>query len=147
MIVSEVFYGVQCDRCSEMYEGNEFSFWMEESTAEEEATESDWHRENGKHYCPNCHEVNGEDEVIIYDEYPKHLKELITFLDSILKVGTREVLEYNDSFVVKFRLFYEPQLKGYQEEYIKCILFEKFIYLEYETTVTHKKHCLIRLEK
>lgn len=42
MIVSETFYGVKCDRCKEMYDDGEHSFWSNEGYAVKNATESKW---------------------------------------------------------------------------------------------------------
>ncbi len=33
MIVSEIFYGVKCNRCGEQYEDGEHSFWSDEDNA------------------------------------------------------------------------------------------------------------------
>ena len=47
MIVSEIFYGVKCNRCGEQYEDGEHHFWSDESGAIENAMESEWIEEKG----------------------------------------------------------------------------------------------------
>ena len=68
MIVSEIFYGVKCNRCGEQYEDGEHSFWSDEDNAIENAMESEWIEEKGKHYCDKCFHYNDEDELIINAE-------------------------------------------------------------------------------
>lgn len=63
MILKEVFYGVQCNRCREIYESSEgHSFYADEYSAEEDALESDWIERDGKHYCPSCYKRRGDEE-------------------------------------------------------------------------------------
>lgn len=74
MIITEIFYGLKCDRCGELYTDGEYSFWNDESNVIENAYESDWNELKGRYYCPDCHEVDDEtDEVKVYEEYPEHL--------------------------------------------------------------------------
>lgn len=134
MIITEVFYGLKCNRCGELYEDGEHSFWSDESSAIENAYESYWTGLNGRHYCPNCHEFDEEtEEVKVYEEYPAHLKTLIRYIDKILRGTSRNVIE-NDKefFLVKCRFYYKPRLDLFEIEYIKGLLGEKFISLDYE---------------
>ena len=44
MIEPQILYGVTCDRCGEtLINSNDNSAWYDRSTAEEEASEEDWH--------------------------------------------------------------------------------------------------------
>jgi hypothetical protein len=86
MINQVEMFGVSCDRCKEQYECRTtgISFRTEISDIEEDASESGWHISNDgqKHYCPKCHTINDEDELIIknlelhkqisFDEFIKH---------------------------------------------------------------------------
>lgn len=48
MIEPQILYGVTCDRCGEtLINSNDNSAWYDRSTAEEEASEEDWHSVNG----------------------------------------------------------------------------------------------------
>ena len=56
MIEPQILYGVTCDRCGEtLINSNDNSAWYDRSTAEEEASEEDWHSVSSHHYCPNCY--------------------------------------------------------------------------------------------
>ena len=146
MIITEVFYGIKCDRCGEIFEDGEHSFWSDESSAMENATESEWAELNGKHYCPNCYEVDEEtDEIKVFEEYPQPLKTLNAFIDKILK-GSRDVLEFEDNFLIKCRLYMKPKLKSFEVDYIKSLLGEKFISLDYEIE-KYNITCCIKMKR
>lgn len=61
-IISETFYTVQCDRCGKIlaHETLDVLWRGDKEYAKEEASEHDWAEINGKHYCPDCYEVDGE---------------------------------------------------------------------------------------
>lgn len=148
MIITEVFYGVKCNRCGELYEDGEHSFWGDESSAIENSTNSDWAELNGKHYCPNCHEVDEEtDEIKVFKEYPQPLKTLNGFIDKILKGISRDVLEYEDSFMIKCRLYNKPKFELFEVDYIKSLLGEKFISLDYEEGKYNNFTCCIKMKR
>lgn len=66
MIITEKFYAVECDVCgkqSENYDG--ICFWADKETSEEQAMDNELHEEGNKHYCPNCHSFDDNDELII----------------------------------------------------------------------------------
>lgn len=66
MILEETFFAVKCDNCgkvNENYDG--ISFWASKECALELSVGEDWEEIEGKHYCPDCFEVNDEDEIII----------------------------------------------------------------------------------
>lgn len=67
MIIKEYFYAIECDNCKEIAQGYEdVDFWTsDESGTEENATESEWHKEDDKHYCPDCHSFDDEDNLVI----------------------------------------------------------------------------------
>lgn len=53
--VTEVFYGIKCDYpdCKTMYEGDEYTYYGDESDAAEYASDNDWLVGfEGKDYCP-----------------------------------------------------------------------------------------------
>lgn len=148
MIITEVFYGIKCNRCGELYEDGEHSFWSDESSAMENAGESDWQEVKGKHYCPNCCEVDEEtDEIKVFEEYPQLLKTLNGFIDKILKGINRDVLEYEDSFMIKCRLYNKPKLELFEVDYIKSLLGEKYISLDYEEGKYNSFTCCIKMKR
>lgn len=148
MILSKMFYGIECDRCGQLHEDDEHSYWHDSETAIEYAIESDWHEEKGKHYCTNCHEVNDETDLItVFEEYPKRLKTLNTFIDKITQAKSREVLEYDKEFVVTCRLYNTPKLDDLEELFIENLLAEKFISLEYDKKNHRNSICSIKFIK
>ena len=148
MIITEVFYGVKCDRCGEIFEDGEHSFWSDESSAIENASDSEWAKLNGKHYCSNCYEVNEEtDEIKVFEEYPQPLKTLNRFIDKILKGVSRNVSEYEDHFLIKCYFYYKPKLDLFEVDYIKSLLGEKFISLDYEIEKYNRFTCCIKMKR
>jgi hypothetical protein len=65
MIIKETFYGVECDACGKLFEGYEYSFWSDENYALENATDSEWIKDDKKHYCPDCYSYDDNDNLII----------------------------------------------------------------------------------
>lgn len=147
MIVTEIFYGVKCDRCGEMNDNGEYAFWNDESGAIENAYDSDWREIKGKHYCENCHEVNEEtDEIIVYQDYSDQLKSLIKFIDSVAKGTNRKVHEYNAEFVVKCSFYKKSKMEIFEENFIQNLLGKLFISLEYEQDKYNSTTCIIKLK-
>ena len=67
MIKEVKSYSLVCDNCGETYIGNcnDYSIWLDESTAMEYAIDEDWIKHEGKHYCPSCYEVDEDDNITI----------------------------------------------------------------------------------
>lgn len=148
MIITEIFYAVKCNRCGTVYDDSEHSFWSDEGISIENALESDWKDVNNKHYCPNCCEVDEEtDEIKVYEDYPKHLKTLNTVIDKVLQGLSRQVFEHENTFVVKCRFYDTPILQSFQVEYIKNLLGEKFVSLDYVNGKHNNSECCIILNK
>lgn len=62
MIVKEYFYNLQCDRCCNLCDDE---MWhIDESTVKAIAEESGWREIDGKHYCPDCYEVDDNDRCV-----------------------------------------------------------------------------------
>ena len=148
MIITEVFYAVKCNRCGTVYDDSEHSFWSDEGISVENALESDWKEVNNKHYCTDCYEIDEEtDEIKVYEDYPKHLKTLNTVIDKVLQGLSRQVLEHENTFVVKCRFYDTPILQPFQVEYIKNLLGEKFVSLDYVNGKHNNSECCIILIK
>lgn len=147
MIVSEIFYGLKCNRCGEQYDDGEHSFWNDESSAFENASESGWIEIKGKHYCNNCFEHNDNDEVIVFEEYPQHLKTLNKFIDRVTIGTQRNVFEKANEFMVKCQFYKRPKLELFEEIYIKDLLGDKFVSLSYEQGKYNSYTCFITFKK
>jgi rubredoxin len=58
---------LSCDNCGEIYideNGTGFSIWGTESDAHEHADNDGWHLDD-KHYCPTCHTIDDDDNLVI----------------------------------------------------------------------------------
>lgn len=144
MIIKEIFYGLKCNRCGTTFSDGEHEFWSDEDSAIEYAYDSDWIEEKGKHYCVSCHEHNEEkDENVPFPEFPKHLKELDKFLKNI-NGWDRVINESSDDmFIISKRLYDRDNLLSFEEDYIKGLMGEKFISLEYLKAESYSKQTLL----
>lgn len=66
-IFEQKAYGVKCDVCDTVYmnEYSGFSLWADENSVKEEARDDSWLIEDGKCYCPNCYDIDEDDNVVI----------------------------------------------------------------------------------
>lgn len=129
MIIAAVFYGVKCNRCGDIYEYGDYSYYTDEGIIEEIVCEHGWMAENGRHYCPSCHVFNEETDIGAPKvDFSKELKDLNKFIDSMIQ-GRRErfVDDKDGSYVVNFSLYRESILQQYQVDYIKNLLGDKLI--------------------
>lgn len=148
MIVEEIFYGIKCNRCLELHEDGEHSFWNDHGNAIESAMESDWINEKGKDYCPNCHEINDEtDELIIFEDFPKHIVVLNKFIDKIVIGFDRRNSETNSLFVVNFSLYNKENLEDAEENFIKILLGDNLNRIEYYSEKHNRNKCFIKIHK
>jgi hypothetical protein len=66
MIQEVKMYTVICDCCGkDVNKDAEYSCWSDEEFAEDIAMESDWLKEEDKHYCPDCFSYDDEDNLVI----------------------------------------------------------------------------------
>ena len=70
MIKEVKSYSLICDNCNEIYieNCNDYSIWLDESTAIEDAMNEDWIENEGKHYCPNCYELDDNYNIVIIEK-------------------------------------------------------------------------------
>ncbi len=130
MIVKEIFYGIECDRCKELHNDGDHEFWFDEDSAVEYAIESDWIEKHGKHYCNDCYEIDNKDNVIIYEDRPEHIKDVINFIRGALKRRV-DVIEGDDVFYVKTTIWHKP-FKEKDIDYIKSILCDQYCEFTFE---------------
>ena len=62
MIIKKTFYGVKCDRCEEMIQGDESSFYADEKTAINMFNAYTGITKDLQHYCENCIEYSEEQD-------------------------------------------------------------------------------------
>ena len=58
---------ITCDNCKETFMDDHtgFSIYVDENGAHDAADNDGWYSEDGKHYCPDCHTIDDEDNLII----------------------------------------------------------------------------------
>jgi len=57
---------LSCDNCQEHFENyNGFGIFADKDAAREDAEEDGWYRDGEKHYCPKCHTIDDEDNLIV----------------------------------------------------------------------------------
>lgn len=106
MIVQEIFYGVKCDRCREIYEAGDYAYYSEKNSVIEDATDNDWIEQNGKHYCPDCYTLDEEtDEIIINPDIPDVVNKIQKFILHITR-NNPETREKEDSFELSFNEYH-----------------------------------------
>lgn len=142
MIIKEIFYGLTCDRCEEIYDDGEHSFWNDEGTAEENAGESEWMiTEKGKHYCPNCHVYNEEkDDFVELPEFPQHIKDLKKFLQKMVVGYSFSIETLQDRFLLTKSLHNKTQLDLAELNYITHMLDDNLLSIEYKKHERYSKH-------
>lgn len=64
MIVEIMMYTVKCDNCGEQFSYDEFAGFTDFGYALDMAYNSGWNTED-KHYCPDCWELDDEDNVVV----------------------------------------------------------------------------------
>ena len=58
---------ITCDNCGETFIDyrSGFSIFNDGNSAHEAADDYGWYSENGKHYCPDCHIIDDNDNLVI----------------------------------------------------------------------------------
>lgn len=69
MIKEITIYTVICDGCGkDVHDGTEYSGFNDTDFVLQEASDSNWHVEEGKQYCPDCFEYDDEDNLVIKNQ-------------------------------------------------------------------------------
>jgi hypothetical protein len=64
MFFTQECVGVQCDNCGEIYEdANGFTVQYDKFNLHPE--EDEWHVDGDIHYCPKCHHIDDEDNLVV----------------------------------------------------------------------------------
>jgi len=66
MIKTVIMYTVICDNCGkDCNKDNEYSCWSDVSYTEDVSLEANWHKEDDKHYCPDCYSWDDDDNLVL----------------------------------------------------------------------------------
>ncbi|MDR3245018.1 MAG: hypothetical protein LBT50_01135 [Prevotellaceae bacterium] len=61
------FY-VECDRCKDIFAHNERAIFITEQDVVEHLCDEGWTEHEGKHYCPECYEIDEDTDFIFIKE-------------------------------------------------------------------------------
>lgn len=66
-------FALECDNCKEIYQQShsDYSIWIIESDAWDNAQDDDWVKNEEKHYCPDCYTYDDNDKLFIRHERTK----------------------------------------------------------------------------
>ena len=114
MIKEVKSYAMFCDNCNELYSEpcSDYTMWVDENGARESSAEEGWIEHNGKHYCPDCYELDDDDNIII-----KEIKEKKMTKD--LNKLAKEIYEAN-----KAKGFHEVK---HSEEHMLCLVISELM--------------------
>ena len=74
MIKEVTTFSLICDNCNRLFMSSfeEFALWVTESDAVEASIDDDQTKYKGKHYCPNCYELDDNDNIVIIEKEEKN---------------------------------------------------------------------------
>ena len=103
MIIAEILYGCQCDRCGVLYEDyNSIALQSDRYEAFARASEDGWNDVGEKHYCPECHAIDEEgDSIIVKEPYPDIVSDIERYI-KFIKKRTVSIEEKDHSFRLTF---------------------------------------------
>lgn len=103
MYNKEQSISISCDNCGDVYidEHTGFSLYPDEIGAQEAADNDGWHSSEGEHYCPLCHTINDNDELIKADYIEacsdnRKLRKMLAEVTGLSRIATVE--EYASQF-------------------------------------------------
>ena len=64
MVKEVIYYDIICDRCGKSFTDESKMCYTDTESAEMVAKDSEWLTIGGKHYCPDCYELDD-----VMDEY------------------------------------------------------------------------------
>lgn len=73
MIKEVTAFSLICDNCNRLFMSSfeEFTLWVTKSDAVEASINDDWIEHKDKHYCPNCYELDDNDNIVIKEKEVK----------------------------------------------------------------------------
>lgn len=71
-IIEVTYYAASCDICKKSWvnEHHGWSAMSDKLGIKEMLMNDEWHLEDGKTYCPNCHEIDDDDNLILKEVKP-----------------------------------------------------------------------------
>ena len=93
---------LECDNCGEVYrnEHTGYSIWVTESDCYDDAQEDGWYEEDEKYYCPLCHFIDEEDNIILNKTIGKIITEAIN-LHELNPETVGKTLDFPDGVITK----------------------------------------------
>ena len=148
MIEPQILYGVTCDRCGDtLINSNDNSAWYDRSTAEEEASEEDWHSVSSHHYCPNCYREDEDRNNIIKAPIPPHVQKINRFMNRIAKSFPCRIVEEDDHFALYGNTQDSKQLAPCDEEWVRSYATDKLLGIQMIDKGCANAEYIIRLRK
>lgn len=66
MITKKEFYNIKCDCCGQLLDNE--NYWDEIEGVKSILYDCNWKAtEDGKHYCPDCYNIDNEDRIVTKD--------------------------------------------------------------------------------
>lgn len=148
MIEPQILYGVTCDRCGEtLINSNDNSAWYDRSTAEEEASEEDWHSVSSHHYCPNCYREDDDGNRTIKAPFPYYVQKINRFMNRIAKFCPCRIVEEDDHFALHGNTQDGKQLAPCDEEWVRSYAADKLLGIQMIDRGCANAEYIIRLRK
>ena len=148
MIEPQILYGVTCDRCGEtLINSNDNSAWYDRSTAEEEASEEDWHSVSSHHYCPNCYREDDDGNRTIKAPFPYYVQKINRFMNRIAKSYPCRIVEEDDHFALHGNTQDGKQLAPCDEEWVRSYAADKLLGIQMIDKGCANAEYIIRLRK
>ncbi len=148
MIEPQILYGVTCDRCGEtLINSNDNSAWYDRSTAEEEASEEDWHSVSSHHYCPNCYREDDDGNRTIKAPFPYYVQKINRFMNRIAKSYPCRIVEEDDHFALHGNTQDGKQLAPCDEEWVRSYAADKLLGIQIIDKGCANAEYIIRLRK
>ena len=148
MIEPQILYGVTCDRCGEtLINSNDNSAWYDRSTAEEEASEEDWHSVSSHHYCPNCYREDDDGNRTIKAPFPYSVQKINRFMNRIAKSYPCRIVEEDDHFALHGNTQDGKQLAPCDEEWVRSYAADKLLGIQMIDKGCANAEYIIRLRK
>ena len=128
MIITETFFGVKCDRCGLVNEGEyDHEYFADADSALWHAHTSDWAEFDGRHFCPDCYEIAYDGEVVPLESFPTYLRTILTFIDEVIGGYRNNFVRSTDTtYTITFDV-YHRYVETTMQNFITAYLNDKLI--------------------
>lgn len=132
MIKPIILYGIKCDRCGiELSDFDDHNAWEDESTAESEAEESEWHTSGSRHYCPCCYTIDESGDLRVKPRIPDYVRKIDLFMNRVASCYPSHIVEEDQYYSIVGHTFYNKKLEKYDEDWIRSFAGEYLIGIYY----------------